>query len=149
MRLLEKNSGVTAYSLTTMRAMDYCDLGVPPLDAYEKAGKEFLGTQSVRDKPCPMGAFIGPCEFGLVRNIKAGDYKWRRRNELETKRAKDSANYAISAIRRLIAEPLLGELLLVDTPLVKRELYRWLGIPPSNSQMDIVVGFWIDGRINR
>jgi hypothetical protein len=146
---IEKNSKLPGYMMTTIQAIKHIAAGMPPLDAYEKAGEEFLGTPSVREKVCPMGAFIGLCDAGLIKNIKPGDYGWRRRDLLEQKRAKDSAQYAIRAVKHLIADPELAQLVMTDPTRAKGELYDWLGIGKTNSQMDIVVTLWFADLINR
>ncbi|NQX66661.1 hypothetical protein HQN90_11035 [Paenibacillus alba] len=107
------------------------------LEAWNITTKELFGIgTSSQKKGCPKNAFLGLCETGLVSCIPQGNY---------TVRSDSSKNkgYAIRAVQLLKENPILTENknalweLVIDGEAKKH-----------NSQMDVVLALWKDGRIS-
>ncbi len=52
-----------------------------PAEAWETATIEIFGTSSSQSKGCPKYAFLGLCETGRVRGVKAGCYTQSKQNK--------------------------------------------------------------------
>jgi hypothetical protein len=108
--------------------------GLPPPEAWHEASRQvFPHSESLQDKGCPRGAYLGLCEDGLVVGIPAGTYS----------RSRDNKGYAVRAAELLAAEPGLagvGPKALWDRVMD--------GQPKAyNSQMDVVLALWQQGLL--
>jgi hypothetical protein len=86
-----------------------------------------------RKKGCPRGAFLGLCEEGMVKGIRAGKHTASKDNKL----------YAVRAAALLIEG---------DRKWSIGELWRAASNAPEkahNSQMDVVMALWKNGLIVR
>jgi hypothetical protein len=86
-----------------------------------------------RKKGCPRGALLGPCEEGLVKGIRPGNYTASKDNKL----------YAVRAAA------LLNE---GDRKRPVGELWRAVSNDPEkahNQQMDVVLALWKNDLIVR
>jgi hypothetical protein len=84
--------------------------------------------EAARKKNAPRGAFIGLCEAGLVRNVKAGHGAEANRN----------GDRAVEAVRMLRA----GEAKTVT------QLWAAVGDQEEHqSQMDVVLALWKNGLL--
>ena len=95
-----------------------------PRGAWSRAvARLFPKSPSSRDKGCPMYAFLGLCEEGLVKGIPPGDYTESVKNK----------QYAVDAVRLLrLDRALAGDnMLLWQRVLGKRTIVH-------NDQMDVV-----------
>ena len=92
----------------------------------------FPKSPSSRDKGCPMYAFLGLCEEGLVKGIPPGDYTESVKNK----------QYAVDAVRLLRLDPALAgdKMLLWQRVLGKRTIIH-------NDQMDVVASLWERGLL--
>lgn len=124
------------YGETALRAIRLLlDNGVAtPEEAWEKAAAEvFPQSPSSQEKACPKGAFLGLCEEGLVRGVKAGDYT----HSVENKK------YAVRALELLARDPSLAN----DDQLLWARVLNGERKAP-NSQMDVVLSLWTANLIN-
>ncbi len=102
---------------------------VNPPDAWDAATVAIFPTsESLQEKSCPRGAYLGLCEEGLVAGIPAGTYT----------RSRDNKGYAIRAVELLAADPALAE---------AGPKALWTRVMDGdnkvyNSQMDVVLALW-------
>ena len=114
----------------------YCEgRASSPRDAWVCAIATETDSESSRDKCCPMDAFLGLCDEGLVRGIPAGQYG--PANNV-------NGRYAIDAYRLLQAEPRLTS----DKPSL------WARIPDpraenQNGQLDVVIALFSNGLLTQ
>ncbi|PKH52150.1 hypothetical protein CXF68_16265 [Tenacibaculum sp. Bg11-29] len=126
----------TNYDRYGSAAIEAALCGVNPIVAWKKATKELSFSDSSQEKPCPKNAFLGLCEDGLVKGIKADFY-------LKKSTSKKNKKYAIAAVK----------LLRTNSTLSRNELWNHiaeefsLGDMPHNSQMDVVLGLWSEKLI--
>ena len=108
--------------------------GLQPSEAWEEATRTiFPHSQSLQDKGCPRGAFLGLCEDGRVAGVPAGTYT----------RSRDNKGYALRAVELLAAEPGLAD--AGPKALWERVMD---GQPKAyNSQMDVVLALWQRGLL--
>jgi hypothetical protein len=108
--------------------------GLQPSEAWEKAARTiFPYSESLQDKGCPRGAFLGLCEDGRVAGVPAGNYT----------RSRDNKAYALRAVALLIAEPALAN---ADPKALWERVMN--GDPKAyNSQMDVVLALWHRGLL--
>ncbi|MFX0203772.1 MAG: DUF6979 family protein [Candidatus Hodarchaeota archaeon] len=96
--------------------------------AWKQAAVRVFPTQlASRKKACPMDAFLGLCDEGLVKGVNPGRYTRSRKNK----------QYAIDALKKLRANPALAahEQRLWNLILQgKHKTY--------NQQMDVVISLW-------
>lgn len=102
-----------------------------PREAWKMAAAvAFPESDSSREKRCPMDAFLGLCEEGLVSGVPAGSYTRSVKNK----------RYAVEAVGTLRFDPSLAD--------NARALWqRVAGDKTPNSQMDVVIGLWRAGVI--
>jgi hypothetical protein len=107
-----------------------------PMDAWQIATSELFGngTESQK-KACPKGAFVGLCEDGLIRGIPKGNYAVRSGLQ-------KNKGYAVKAVELLKENPALG-----DDKKVLWEAVINGEVMKSNSQLDVVLALWIEGKI--
>lgn len=103
-----------------------------PGNAWDEAAAYVFTTQlSSRKKGCPRSTFLGLCEAGRVKGVKAGDYT----------RSQANKSYAINAL----------ELLQCSPKLTTKELWDRVNsnIEPKahNSQMNVVVALYNEGYL--
>ena len=129
---------MSKYGEVACMAADDARGGGAPKDAWRRAAKRIFPNQkSSQDKGCPRCAFLGLAEEGLVVGIPRGKYT----NSADNKR------YAIQALKLLRDEPSLcdasGRLwrLVVQEERDPNKVH--------NNQMDVVVGLWQNGDIDR
>ena len=89
------------------------------------------GTDSQK-KGCPKGAFLGLCEFGMIKDVPIGSYTGSTDNKL----------YAVRAVRALRK----------NSELAHNEELLWDHISHGksvshNDQLDIVISLWNEGLI--
>jgi len=107
---------------------------IDPRDAWDAAlVRYYESSSSSFKKGCPRNAFLGLCEEGMVKGVKAGDYT----------DSKDNKAYALKAI----------ELIQKESSLVNDISYLWDGATGDkslvhNSQMNVVVELYEHGLIN-
>lgn len=114
------------YNKYGLVAINVVKSGNEPIIGQKNAIKKVYKTKSSREKGCPKSAFLGLCEDGLVRGIKASKYLINSKTNLNKK-------YALLAITFLSKNPELS----------KKELWSkiktCLGISKIHySQMDVV-----------
>ena len=109
-----------------------------PIISWEEAVFKHFSFESSRQKACPRNAFLGLCEAGLVKGIKAGVYLKSKNDNLNKK-------YAIAAVEKLKENPKLSKKELWDK--VREKLA--LGEKIHNSQMDVVLALWQSNLINK
>lgn len=107
----------------------------PVVSWVESVSKSFTSKNS-KEKACPRNAFLGLCEAGLVKGIKAGVYFKNKKENLNKK-------YAIKAVEILKENPSLSKNELWDK--VRERLA--LGEKKHNSQMDVVLALWENNLI--
>lgn len=98
-----------------------------PRDAWNMAAGEEISSRSSREKGCPMDAFLGLCEEGLITGIPAGTYTTSKENK----------EYAVKAISILRENPELAN--------NKQKLWKEVIGEKSiseNQQMDVVISLW-------
>lgn len=108
-------------------------VGKSPGEAWSRAvARLFPKSPSSRDRDCPMSAFLGLCEEGLVKGIPPGDYTESVKNK----------QYAVDAVRLLRLHPTLAgdKMLLWQRVLRKRTIVH-------NDQMDVVTSLWERGLL--
>ena len=88
---------------------------------------------SLQEKSCPKSAYLGLCEDGLVDGVPAGSYT----------RSRDNKQYALRAVELLQQEPDLAN--ARSRALWDRVLQG--AAKAHNSQMDVVLALWRNGRI--
>ena len=125
---------MSKYGETAILAVELVESGeaADPDDGWERAARQiFPASQSLRDKGCPKGAFIGLCREGLVKGVDAGTYGRPSKNG---KYAQDAAR-VLSENRFLCSQPNL--------------LWKKVAGPSKteNHQMDVVIALWQAGRI--
>jgi hypothetical protein len=125
--------GVVAVRAAKLVRSRACD---SPSAAWESAAEAvFSHSESLRDKNCPRGAFLGLCAEGLVAGVPAGDYT----------RSRDNRGYAVRAARLLAAEPgLAGE-----GPQALWDRVQGGATKAHNSQMDVVLALHRHGLLAR
>jgi hypothetical protein len=105
---------------------------INPIARWESAVEKLYPTSATaRKKISPRGAFLGLCEEGLVKGIPAGLYK----------ASKDNKAYAVRAVA-----------LLTEGTQHWSTTALWQAVTGGaekthNSQMDIVLALWNNGRI--
>ena len=103
-----------------------------PIDAWTKATISLFGKGTSAQKSCPRDAFLGLCDYGLVKNIKAGNYT----------DSIDNKTYAVEAVKLLKAKPSLGSGTKMD---LWRRVMKAVGEPTNkihNQQMDVVLALF-------
>jgi len=96
--------------------------------------KEFgKGTDSQK-KGCPKGAFLGLCEFGMIKNIPIGSYTGSTENKL----------YAVRAVRALRKNPELT----YNEELLWEQVSSGKSIS-HNEQLDVVLSLWNENLIKK
>lgn len=109
------------------------DDALSPVDAWKKAvGEFFPGSKHQRRKGCPRDAFLGLCEMGVVRGIRAGSYTTSEKNK----------GYAVRALAALRSDP----------SLVEHKTRLWAialegADKEENKQMDVLVTLWREGLV--
>ncbi len=110
-----------------MAARQAASAKITPADSWERSMVKLYPTSPVaRQMASPRGAFLGPCEAGLVKGIPAGDYTG----------SKDQKSYAVRAATLLIE---------AARPWSRSQL--WQAVTDNDgtkdsSQMDIVLALW-------
>ena len=109
------------------------DPSLGPNQAWENSTLEIFGKGSTQKKSCPRGTFLGLCEAGKVKGVKANNYTRSALNK----------RYGIDALKLLNGDPSLAN--------NKKGL--WEKIPgcngkSHNSQMDVVLALWGNNHIN-
>ncbi|WP_428740882.1 DUF6979 family protein [Tenacibaculum sp.] len=107
----------------------------PVVSWVESVSKNFTSKNS-KEKGCPKNAFLGLCEVGLIKGIKAGIYLKSKKNNLNKK-------YAITAVEILKENPTFSKKELWNK--VRKKLA--LGEKKHNSQMDVVLALWENNLI--
>jgi hypothetical protein len=95
---------------------------------------EFPESESMQNKGCPRGAFLGLCSEGLVAGIPTGDYTASVKNR----------RYAVTAARLIRSHRALAS--------NREELWRLCTAPASiqeNGQLDVVLALWEAGFLVR
>jgi len=92
----------------------------------------FPSSKSMRDKSCPRAAFLGLCEQGLVKGIRAGKYTRSLKNKV----------YAVAAVSKLRK----------NSGLEDRPQALWKAVmngktKTHNEQMVVVIALWKAGLI--
>ena len=109
--------------------------GMDPSVAWARAtASTFPTSQSMQEKGCPKGAFLGLCEEGLVQGVPPGAYT----------RSQSNKQYAVNAVGRLRQSPAAA----ID----RAALWRVASNDPGkahNGQMDVVLALWGAGLIRR
>jgi hypothetical protein len=90
----------------------------------------FPESASLQEKGCPLDAFLGLCEEGLVSGVPAGTYTRSVKNK----------QHAVEAVGLLRFDPSLA----ANTSALWR---RVAGDKKHNAQMDVVIGLWRAGVI--
>ena len=102
--------------------------GVSPPDAWRAAIEEQYPDPTKRKNAlkhtCPKGAFLGLCQKGIVRGIRAGNY---------TDSVK-SSGLALSAVERLKADPSLAAR--------KSRLVQLVFGNRAPAELDVVLALW-------
>ncbi|PKV51895.1 hypothetical protein ATE84_3995 [Aquimarina sp. MAR_2010_214] len=107
-----------------------------PIESWKTATKKNFNSKDSQDKSCPKNAFLGLCEAGLIKNIKAGSY-------FKTSKPNVNKQYAITAVKILKRTPTIS----------RKELWKQVKIElliekkDHNSQMDVVLALWNEGLI--
>lgn len=105
-----------------------------PKEAWKLAVKDIFESRSSQDKSCPMNAFVGLCEAGLVHDVAADHVKNDREKE------RKNQGYAIKAVELLKENPALA-----DDKVALWKVVLDGEVKRHNSQMDVVVSFWEKG----
>lgn len=100
------------------------------------AEKVFPDQRSSRDKGCPRCAFLGLAEEGLIVGISSGRYT----NSVDNKR------YALAAVALLRERPGLCE---EPSGMWRCIMCKENENKKHTNQMDVVVGLWKNGDIER
>ena len=103
-----------------------------PKDAWETAICKYTDSESSQKKTCPLNAFLGLCEEGMIRGISGtlpGFYKAGKKNKA----------YAVRAVEILREEPTLS--------VNKKVLWKRVTRITHNGQMDVVTSLWNSGLI--
>jgi hypothetical protein len=109
------------------------DPRVAPREAWQRAVDEVFATsESGRKKACPRDAFLGLCEAGVVRGVRAGPYTGSEKNK----------GYVLRAL----------EVVRKDSRLLANQAAPWRravghGDKAHNQQLDVLRGLWESGRI--
>ena len=121
----------TKYNKYGLTAIESTLAESDPIESWSLAVDTYLESKSSRDKACPKNAFLGLCEAGLVKGIKADSYFKKNKLNLNKK-------YAVTAVNILRRNESVSkkELWLK----VREEL--GLGDKRHNSQMDVVLALW-------
>jgi hypothetical protein len=128
----------TNYNKYGLTAIEATQRGSNPIESWSIVVDTFLESKSSRDKACPKNAFLGLCEAGLVKGIKADSY-------FKSKKPNVNKRYAITAVN----------ILKRDQSVSKKELWikvreeLGLGDKRHNSQMDVVLALWEHGLIEK
>ena len=108
-----------------------------PFEAWKVAIAEETEKQSIRDKECPMFTFLGLCEEGFVKDVKAGDYVGKADS---LRHYTQNKNRAIFAVKELRNDPSLAD--------NKKKLWMIVGNGESdNRQLDVILSLWNNGMI--
>ena len=122
------------YGLVALNAVNKLNISqeMDPGNAWDEAAVEVFPTQlSSSKKSCPRTAFLGLCEEGKVKGVKAGDYTSSKANKA----------YANDA----------ADLLQSSPTLTKKEL--WCNVIANkepkvhNSQMNVVAALFHEGYL--
>jgi hypothetical protein len=99
-----------------------------PVDAWSEAAMLFYpNKESSREKGCPKSSFLGLCEEGRIKNVKAGSYSKSKLNK----------SYALEAVSMLEINPNLSE----------KELWDKISTKQYNQQMHVVLALFKAGLI--
>ena len=102
--------------------------GMEPTQAWEITTKKTFGNDSQsKDKGCPKGAFLGLCEYGLVKGIPIGNYT----------SSQDNKKYAVRAARILKDHPEFAD----NENLLWQEVIDKSDKKPNN-QMDVAISLF-------
>ncbi len=105
---------------------------IKPCNAWDEAAAFVFPTQlSSRKKGCPRSAFLGLCEEGKVKGVKAGDYT----------RSTANKSYAINAAVILQNTPTLTTKELWSNVIADKEP------KVHNSQMNVVLALFNEGYL--
>ena len=126
------------YNKYGLVAKEAVSISKKPIISWAEAVSTYFSSESSRQKACPRNAFLGLCEAGLVKGIKAGVY-------LKSKNENLNKKYAIIAVEILKENPSLSKKELWDK--VRERLA--LGEKKHNSQMDVVLALWENDLINK
>lgn len=102
-----------------------------PIESWKNSVDQIFDSESSKLKACPKNAFLGLCEKGLIKGIKAVSYFKNKKPNLNKK-------YAITSVNILKENPSLSKKELWGK--VKRKLA--LGNKKHNSQIDVVLALW-------
>lgn len=119
------------YNKYGLAAIEVAAIGESPVNSWKQVVSKYFSSESSRQKACPRNAFLGLCEAGLVKGIKAGVY-------LKIKNKNLNKEYAIAAVEKLKENPNVSKNELWDE--VREKLA--LGEKIHNSQMDVVLALW-------
>ncbi len=110
-------------------------LASSPEEAWEKAVRGVIESESSQRKACPHSAFLGLCEDGAVSGIRKGHYFKSRENNKNRK----NKERALKALR----------LLEQDDSRFPNEKTLWLAVVEGEEeitsyqgQMDVVLSLW-------
>jgi hypothetical protein len=110
--------------------------GSAPQVAWEEVVRSvFPESNSLQDKGCPRGAYLGLCEDGFITGIPSGSYT----------KSRDNKGYALRAVEILEAEPTLAD----AGPKVLWDRVMNGQSKVYNSQMHVVLALWQRGWIKR
>lgn len=125
---------MSKYGETALRAIDVLESGLSQdsAEAWERAaGEIFTASESLREKGCPKGAFLGLCSEGLIQGLKAGSYGRPGKN----------GKYAIDAV----------QVLSQNRFLCSQPKLLWKKVAGStkteNHQIEVVITLWESGHI--
>lgn len=106
---------------------------LPSNEGWKKVARSVFTKDSLVEKGCPRGCFLGICEEGLIKGIPKGRYTTSKKNK----------SYGISAIQILRANDKYKD----------KPLQLWEKIPGAsntyNHQMHVVCALWKAGLINK
>ncbi len=113
------------YGETAIEAVREAAATGDPVHAWKRAAMlTFPDSPSSRNKACPKSTFLGLCENGLVKGIKAGRYT----------RSVENKAYAVKAVELLQHNPALA-----DDPVRLWDLIIGNEGKVENQQMDVVI----------
>ncbi|MDD9812172.1 MAG: hypothetical protein OXU71_10785 [Gammaproteobacteria bacterium] len=123
--------GKTAVRATEMQCRGACD---SPRIAWTEAVKSETKSINMRSKVCPRSAYLGLCEYGLVKGVPRGEYLKKSSEKLNKK-------HAVDAVTKLRKTPELK-----NKPM---KLWRLVIPEPKqhDGQMHVVTALWKSGLI--
>ncbi|MEQ9566249.1 MAG: hypothetical protein RLN85_10635 [Pseudomonadales bacterium] len=103
-----------------------------PVEAWDQATKRsFPSSESLREKGCPKGAFLGLCNAGLIQGVEPDNYARHSKN----------GDYAVAAV----------EVLRRNKFMASQPNLLWKKVAGNakthNHQMDVVIGLWEAGLL--